>query len=342
MSSPPSVSMIVPNYNGARTLELCLRSVLAQDHRPLEVIVVDDRSTDDSVAVAERLGVRVVRAPTNGGCGAARNLGAGHAGGDVLFFLDSDVALAPDAVSSALRLLDGDPAIGAVCGVEDPAPLIDDGPVKRFRAIQYHYWSVSSEGVVSFLFPNICAIRAELFAELGPFDPTLRHTEEVDYGYRLSRRHRILLTSSVHGWHDHDDRLFVLLRKLFHRGRLRVPLYARARRFATGFETANRAYGSVAALLAVLTAPLPVVAGPLAVVVPVLLLAASMACDAGMYRFVLRLRGPGFLLYFGLMQFLVNVTIAVSVAAGVAQWLVSSRFRGMYADPGRLLTRPAT
>jgi glycosyltransferase involved in cell wall biosynthesis len=328
--SPRSVSVVVPNYNGGRTLALCLRAALAQDHRPLEVIVADDCSTDDSVAIAEGLGARVVRTPRNGGCGVARNLGAQHAIGDVLFFIDSDVAIEPDAVSAALRVLDADPAIGAVCGIEDPVPLIDDGPVEQFRALQYHYWSRSSEGVISFLFPNICAIRADVFAELGPFDPTLRHTEEVDYGYRLSQRYQLRLSSAVRGRHDHDHKLVPLLRKLFHRGRMRVPLYAQARRFAKGFETANRAYGSVAALLALVTVPLPVLFGPVAAVVPALLLAASVGCDAGMYQFVLRRRGPVFLLYFGVLQFAVNVTIAASVAVGVAQWVVSRRFRGTY------------
>jgi glycosyltransferase involved in cell wall biosynthesis len=325
-----SVSVIVPNYNGARTLALCLRAALAQDHPLLEVIVADDCSTDDSVAIAEGLGARVVRTPHNGGCGVARNLGARQARGDVLFFVDSDVALAPGAVSAALHVLDADPAVGAVCGIEDPEPLIDDGPVERFRALQYHYWSRSSEGVISFLFPNMCAIRADVFAELGPFNPALRHTEEVDYGYRLSRRYQLRLTSTVHGRHDHDHELAVLLRKLFHRGRMRVPLYAEARRFARGFETANRAYGSLAALLAVLTVPVVALTGPLGAIVPVLLLGVSVACDAGMYRFVLGGHGAAFLLYFGVLQFVVNVTIAASVGAGVLQWLVSRRFRATY------------
>ncbi|HEY0805880.1 MAG TPA: hypothetical protein VGD84_12475, partial [Pseudonocardiaceae bacterium] len=99
-------------------------------------------------------------------------------------------------------------------------------------------------------------------------------------------------------------------------------------------------YGSVAALLAVATVPLPVLVGPLAAIVPTLLLATSIACDAGMYRFVLGRRGPAFLFYFGVLQFAVNVTIAVSVVVGVLQWLVSRRFRATYRAM-ELVTRPA-
>ncbi len=325
-----TVSVVVPNYKGARTLAMCLRAALTQDHPPLEVIVADDCSTDDSVAIAESMGALVVRTPRNGGCGVARNHGARHASGDVLFFVDSDVALAPDAVSSALRVLDEEPTVGAVCGIEDPEPLIDDGRVERFRALQYHYWSRSSEGEISFLFPNMCAIRADVFTELGPFNPTLRHTEEVDYGYRLSRRYQLRLTSTVRGRHDHDHKLAVLLRKLFHRGRMRVPLYADARRFARGFETASRACGSMAALLAVATVPVVALAWPLGLIAPVLLLGVSVACDAGMYRFVSGRHGVVFVLYFGMLQFAVNVTIAASVGVGVLQWLLSRRFRAIY------------
>ncbi|UVS78810.1 glycosyltransferase family 2 protein [Actinokineospora sp. UTMC 2448] len=323
------VSVIVPNYNGARTLPLCLASVRAQTYPDIELIVADDASTDDSAAIAEAHGARVVRGAVNGGCAVARNLGVAAASGDVLFFLDSDVAIEPDAVQRAVDLLAADPSVGGVCGVEDPEPLIPGGAVKRFRAMQYYWWSISSEGPISFLFPNICAIRASVFAETGPFNPALRHTEEVDYGHRINHAHTLLLTAQVRGRHDHDGKLKVLLRKLFHRGRMRIPLYMGARRFAKGFETATRAYAAVAALLAVVTLP-SVLLGPLWALLPAGLFALSVGLDAGMYRFAARHAGVLFLPRFVALQFLVNVTIALAVGVGVLHWLTSPRFRGIY------------
>lgn len=341
MISTPHVSVIVPVYNAAKTLDLCLRALRRQTHTPLEIIVVDDRSTDDSARIARSLGVRVVTAPVNGGVAAARNLGAAHAAGSILFFVDSDVAADPYALEHAVRLLRSDPAIGAVGGVYEPDPLIRDGLVEECRALQAHYWRVSSEGTVSFLFPSVCAIPAAVFAEVGPFNPRLRHTEEVDYGFRLSQRYEVRLSARVRGHHDDDDRLVPLLRKLCQRGRLRVPLYARMRRFARGFETASRAWGSLAALLAPVTAvaavPLALTggwAGGLAAAVPALLLAASVAADLGMYRFVARTRGPAFCVPFAGVQFLVNVAIMVGVLAGAAQWLCSAPFRRLYEELG--------
>jgi len=336
-----SVSVIIPSYNSARTLNLVLRAVRAQTYAPLEVLVVDDHSTDGSDALAASLGARVLRTPANGGCGAARNLGAAHARGNVLFFLDADVAPRPDAVANAVAALAADPRLGAVCGVEDPVPLIRDSRFEEYRSLQYHYWSISSGGRISFLFPNICAIPAPVFAEIGPFNPHLRQTEEVDYGHRLRQRYELLLSPAVRGRHDHDDRLGVLLRKLFARGRLRVPLYARSRRFARGFETPARAVASLAALGALVSVALPLVLGVPWWLAPGALVATSVACDAGMYRYVLERRGPAFTAYFAAVHYLVNLTIAAAAAVGALQWLCSGAFRRLYDAPESVTVGPA-
>ncbi|WP_433532942.1 glycosyltransferase family 2 protein [Micromonospora sp. CA-263727] len=330
MNTLPLVSVIVPNYNYAESLDLSLRSILDQTYPNIELLMVDDCSTDQSVAVAGALGVAVVSTGVNSGCGTARNVGAAHTRGELICYVDSDLALAPDAIANAVRILRANPTVGAVCGIQDAEPLIHDTLVSRYRGLQYHYWSISSEGDVSFLFPAMCLIRRAVHDEIGPFNPALRQTEEVDYGYRLTRRHRMLLTSEVRGRHDHDHELSGLLRKLFHRGRLRIPLYARARRFGKGFETASRAWGSLAAFASLPALAVPLLLGPGGAVVPAALLVASLVCDAGMYRFVLRRHGPVFLLGFAALHFVVNVTIAAGVATGAVQWLLSRTFRQLY------------
>ncbi|MDG4766355.1 glycosyltransferase family 2 protein [Solwaraspora sp. WMMD406] len=328
--STPLVSVIVPSYNYADSLSVCLRSVAEQTYPAIEVLVVDDHSTDDSVAVAEAAGVRVIALSDNGGCGRARNIGVAHASGEILFFLDADVAMAPDAVAEAVALLEAEPRIGAVCGIEDPEPLLHDTLVARYRGLQYHHWSISGEGDVTFLFPAMCAIRRTVYDEVGPFNPALRQTEEVDYGYRISRRHQLRLTSRVRGRHDHDHQLVPLLRKLFHRARLRIPLYARARRFATGFETASRAWGSLAAAAALPAAALPALFGPVWLIAPLALVAGSVAVDQQMYLLAYRRRGARFLMFFVAVHFLVNVTITAGIGVGVLQWLLSRPFRQLY------------
>lgn len=329
----PLVTVIIPNYNHQRSLPLCLAAVREQTYPALEIMLVDDCSTDDSARVAESMGVAVTRTPVNGGSAVARNTGAGRAGGEILFFVDSDIALAPDAVERAVALLSADPGIGAVCGIEDPDPLFRDGRIEDYRALQHHYWTTDSAGEVSFLWSAMFAMRADIFSEIGPFNLALRYTEEVDYGHRVNLRYRIVSTPAIHGRLDHDAELGPLLRKLFHRGRFRVPLYARKRRFARGYETASRAWSSLAAMLAVVTLPLPLALGPTWLLAPTLLAAASLALDAGMYRFVFARRCPVFGLFFIGVHFLVNLVIAASVVAGSLHWLASARFRGIYDAP---------
>ena len=89
------ISVVIPAYNAARFLPRCLESVFAQTLKPVEVIVVDDGSTDNTVAVAAKLGATVLRRP-NGGPGAARNAGIQFATGEWIALLDADDLWAPE------------------------------------------------------------------------------------------------------------------------------------------------------------------------------------------------------------------------------------------------------
>ena len=265
----PLVSVIVPNYNYARTLDLCLSALERQDYPRIEVIVVDDRSTDDSVEIAHRHGARVLITDTNIGAPAARNLGVRHARGEVLFFLDSDVALTPDTVGNAVALLTSDPTLGVVCGTYEPEPLIPDSRVERYRSLQLHYWISGDAGDITTIYSAIFAMWTRVFHEIGPLNPALRHSENADYGHRITQRYRIVLDLTIRGAHDHDDRLSVVLSKFFHRARLHIPLYLRRPDFNGGPTNSSRGWGSLAALFAVVAAVLPVLFGPLWSLVPI-------------------------------------------------------------------------
>ena len=92
-----SVSVIIPAYNEETSIGACLRSLREQGCGPLEIIVVDDGSTDGTVAMARSFGVTVLR-QDHRGMAASRNLGARRAGGTILVMIDADMILAPDYV----------------------------------------------------------------------------------------------------------------------------------------------------------------------------------------------------------------------------------------------------
>ncbi len=101
---------IVPCFNGERFLGAAIDSVLAQDHRPIEIVVVDDGSTDHSLAVAEAYGdpVRLIRAE-HGGIAAARNTGILASHGEYLGFLDADDLYLPGKISAQVAVLEARP-----------------------------------------------------------------------------------------------------------------------------------------------------------------------------------------------------------------------------------------
>lgn len=326
----PLVSVIVPNYNYAKSLGLCLKAIQEQDYPSVEIVLIDDCSTDDSVAVAAALGVEAISTGTNGGVSVARNLGAAHARGEILVFVDSDVALAPDAVSQSVRLLLAEPGLGAVCGIYDPDPLIRDSRIEEYRCLQQYYALISSEGRISTVHTNTFAIRADVFAELGGFNPLLRHTEDQDFGLRLAMRYGALSSSDVVGRHDNDDTVRLVLRKVYQRIYLAMPLYLRRRGLPGGYASGPRAWASAVCLLAVATLLLPLLLGAAWAVVPLLVLGVGLACDSGLYRCVVRHKGWGFLGYFMAVNVVVNLTVAVGVLAGGLRCVVSRQFREVY------------
>jgi len=105
----PTVSVIIPVYNAAAYLSRCMDSVLGQTHGDLEVILVDDGSTDDSPALCDDYALRDPRVKVlhqaNGGASAARNNGLDHATGELVAFVDSDDWIVLDAYAYLLDLM---------------------------------------------------------------------------------------------------------------------------------------------------------------------------------------------------------------------------------------------
>src|SRR5512143_3730544 len=106
MSSEPLVSVVMPVYNGARYLRQALESALAQTYRPLEIVVVDDGSTDETPAILAEFGTRIraLRQP-NSGSAAARNAALDAARGELIAFLDADDLWLPQKLAVQVEYL---------------------------------------------------------------------------------------------------------------------------------------------------------------------------------------------------------------------------------------------
>ncbi len=175
---------IVPARNAAGWIGQCLAGLNAAGFAGEDQIVVDDGSTDRTGDVARAAGARVLRSDQNRGAAAARNMAAASANeADLLFFVDADVVVAPDARARVIAALE-DPAIDAVFGAYDTAPDCP-GVVSRYRNLLHHFVHVTGPERPGTFWTGCGAVRRETFERLGGFDTTQRMMEDVEFGMRL-------------------------------------------------------------------------------------------------------------------------------------------------------------
>jgi glycosyltransferase involved in cell wall biosynthesis len=180
-ANAPVVSFIVPVKNDAVRLERCLRSLLANRSPAagLELIVVDNGSTDDSIAVAERMGATVLRRPAVR-LGALRNHGARAARGAVLAFVDADNEIAPGWVAAALDALNT-PGVAAV-GAPYRSPAAGTWVQRQYDRLRRH---PPGRQEVEWLGSGNLAIHRPAFDAVVGFDSALDTCEDVDLCRKL-------------------------------------------------------------------------------------------------------------------------------------------------------------
>lgn len=187
----PLVSVVIPTYNGAHFLAQTIESVLAQTYPNLEVLVVDDGSTDATPKIATRYGPRVRYVhQANAGTAAARNRGVAEARGDYIALLDHDDLWLPHKLERQMPAFADDPAIGVVFA-----------RIEFFRTetgeVTAHYFPGPELGPHDLLAHRVLpiqtvVIRRSALDAVGPFDVDLRGTDDWDLGIRLSARFRMV------------------------------------------------------------------------------------------------------------------------------------------------------
>lgn len=182
----PLVSVIIPCFNQAHYLEESIESALGQTHGHLEVVVVDDGSSDNTGEVARRYpGLTVVR-QDNRGLAVARNVGLEASRGEYVVFLDADDLLRPHAVASGLAVLEAEPSCALAVGRFDymdaqgeplPTPRWADPGREHFAALLR----------ANYVGPPASALhRRSALEEVGGFDVGLRAAEDYDLYLRIA------------------------------------------------------------------------------------------------------------------------------------------------------------
>jgi glycosyltransferase involved in cell wall biosynthesis len=170
----PLVSVIIPAYNAERYLAEALDSVAAQGYRPLEVIVVDDGSTDGTAGLAARFPNVRYMYQANRGPAAARNAGLALAQGEMVAFLDADDVWSDDKLQVQLGLLADDPRAGFILGQTQLVRQVEDAALPASP--------LGEPGLIISLASAL--FRRYVFERVGLLDETLRFSEDTDWFLR--------------------------------------------------------------------------------------------------------------------------------------------------------------
>jgi len=208
----PLISVMIGAYNAAPYLGEAIDSVLGQTYRPLELIVVDDGSDDETADVARSYGDALVYAyQENGGNGSARNHAVRLATGDLFAFLDADDRFVPEKLVWQWGALAADPSLDVVFGhvQEFISPELTEQQRASVRppAPEPSPWTA----------PNLMLIRRQRFLDVGPFSESVRVGVTVDWyaramevGLRSSMLPQVVLERRLHltnnGLRERDSR----------------------------------------------------------------------------------------------------------------------------------------
>jgi glycosyltransferase involved in cell wall biosynthesis len=326
------VSVIIPNRNGGATIGTCLAAAQASHHGNFEIIVVDDGSNDNSIDVIERYRCKLVRLAQHGGAARARNAGASHSRGQVLFFTDADCVLRPDTLALAARTLALEGSNAVVGGTYTPVPH-DRRFFSCFQSIFINYFETRHAPAADYIATHALAMDAAVFRSKQGFAEDVRPIlEDVEFSHRLRRSGcRLVMNPAIQVQHIFNHSLIRSLRNAFTKS-----LYW------TGYAIGNRdlladsGTASVGLKLNVLVfagnagllSGFALTGNALLLVFMALALAANLFVNRGLLRAYYRAEGLGFALMAALYYLLLfPVAVGAGAAAGMLRHLISDPLR---------------
>jgi len=210
----PNISIIIPAHNEERHIEKCMESLLAQEYRDIEIIVVDNGSSDNTSKIVERYvesyggKVRLLRMKSNIGPGGGRNAGASNATGEILVFVDADMVFPPDYVTKLISPIQRGEALLTthaneyVANVENPWVKIQGQTVRS---------TGRRTGEV------FRAVKKDFFMNHGGFDPGLHYHDDRTFFYKTGAKAKVV--EEAYCYHNNPDTAKEIFRRNYLIGR---------------------------------------------------------------------------------------------------------------------------
>lgn len=290
----PTVSIVIPVHNGGESFQRCLESLRRFVPPATEVIVVVDGGTDRSAEWAQQFGARVLQFPSAGGPARARNAGAQMATGEILLFIDADVAIHADTIEQIQMIFQRQPYLSALIGSYDDAPGAPNF-LSQYKNLFHHYTHQMGSEVASTFWGACGAIRRSVFLQIGGFDPRYRYpsVEDIELGYRLKRAgHHIRLEKSVQVKHLKRWQPISLLKaEFFYRALPWTELLWRDRQFVNDLNLKTSSRVSLVLTYGILAAGLATFWWSGALVLAIVLGSVLLAINFPVYQFFQNKRG---------------------------------------------------
>lgn len=188
----PLISVIIPAFNAEKFITRAIDSICLQHYSNLEIIVIDDASTDRTAEIVLELKVKLIRLPHNQGAAVARNTGIVQARGELIAFLDADDEWLPDKLNNQTQALQNNPHLVGVVGF--------------LKIISSH--ALEPEQISAFFLPSFgtALLKRQIFEVVGLLNPTLRMAEDVDWFNRARETNQAIavLPSIVLRYQQHE------------------------------------------------------------------------------------------------------------------------------------------
>lgn len=216
---PPEISIIIPAHNMGHTIGDCLSALNRQTIAPgrYEIIVIDDRSTDNTAEIAHAHGATVIRKDSEGWAGAARNIGIKAAQGKLACFTDADCSPHPTWLSAITQPL----ANPDISGVKGTYSTQQQRLFARFVQVEYEekYEHLKGKDRIAFIDFYSAAFRREVLLDNNGFDERFPNSEDRELSFRLATQgYQMVFQPSAVVQHLHADSFYAYFTKKVRNG----------------------------------------------------------------------------------------------------------------------------
>lgn len=220
MNPERKISVVIPNYNNASTIEKCLEAVFSSEYKNFEVIVVDDCSEDNSLEIIRKFPCKLIILEKHSGTSKARNTGAQNSSGDAIFFTDADCLLNEDTLSIANKILSASSPDTIIGGTYTRIPH-DKGFFNLFQSVFINHSETRKPENPDYIAAHAMVINTKTFRRNNGFpEKFMPIIEDVEFSHRLRKNGcQFIMNPKIEVRHIFNFTLFRSLKNAFRKSK---------------------------------------------------------------------------------------------------------------------------